>query len=150
MSFSDSRVETHFFQQDQSKICKYFSGLAYKDIRLGQEHTVHVKLAKNCLNAIRLKKIAPQQSQAYIASDIYLYRLTKFKTELVDISIQRFDKSRSSNASTKLVSRPISKTGFYLMADVTGVLEHGTRFETIYQQTMYPTTRKADVIVVND
>lgn len=128
--------------QSVGKTCNYFDSLAFKDHHQGRSESVFVEISNNCQNAFRTLRVAPSKSEAAIVSATYLKNLENFRQTVVKMNVDRFKTAQRAKVGTHKLSRTVSDTGFYLIADRQGVLEFGKAFASIYRQTLYPNVAK--------
>ncbi|MEM9715605.1 MAG: hypothetical protein AAF826_03710 [Pseudomonadota bacterium] len=131
--------ERHFSAYHTHKACKYFDGISFRERHSAKAETIRVRIADTCADALKTPKIVPETAELASVSKSYLQDLSLLHRALVDISMDRYNRSKASKGKATSMVRPISHMGFYLIASHMGVLSQSTEFERAYKAALYPT-----------
>lgn len=135
--------EPVFNSFNAAKACTYFKNVSYVDHNTGRLDSIYLAISQRCQEAQMALKVAPKNTEAHMIARDYLARLSQFHRSLVDINVDRFDRSTKLVGGPRNVIRPVSESGFYLIAQSSGVLSSGEVFSEIYQAAFYPVSGRA-------
>jgi len=112
---------------DFIRVCTYYSNSSFADRHLGRTEALSVRLAQGCHDALRTFQRARAGTEAHDQAEDYLVRLTSYRRLLLDMAGDRFRQGggadRPGLPRNRSVVRPVSTSGAYLIAKVTGLLD---------------------------
>ncbi len=116
------------YAESFEKTCTFFKNTAFRDSHTQGKITFRMTLAHHCHDALEIYFSSSPGTPQFERAEAYLIRLQHYNTTLRDMVVARFQRTVGADDDPvfdmmgRVVARPISEAGAYLIAQRMGLI----------------------------